>query len=193
MTKTPTTAPTHNQTADSLPGTMPHAEKVRRALRVDHAGEYGAARIYRGQLDVLGDSHPLSATIQHMEAQEGRHLATFDNLLQERGVRPTSLGPIWHVAGYALGAATALMGTTAAMACTAAVEETIDAHYADQIKDLAAKEPALAATLEEFRAEENEHRQTALDHGAEQTPGYTLLSAGIKAGCRAAIWLSQRV
>lgn len=176
-----------------LPGDLSAAEKRARLLRVDHAGEYGAARIYRGQLDVLGDNHPLSETIRHMEAQEGRHLATFDNLLREERVRPTALGPFWHVAGYALGAATALMGPKAAMACTAAVEEVIDDHYKAQILALGSGDPELTRTIEEFRAEENEHRQTALDHGATDAPGYALLSGAIKTGCRAAIWLSKRV
>ncbi|MDA5192631.1 demethoxyubiquinone hydroxylase family protein [Govanella unica] len=185
---------TRNPEAPSvLPGDPSAKDQRARLLRVDHAGEYGAARIYRGQLDVLGASHPLSATIQHMEAQEGRHLATFDNLLREQQVRPTALGPFWHVAGYALGAATALMGPKAAMACTAAVEEVIDDHYSAQIKALGPEDQELTRTLEDFRAEENEHRQTALDHGAADTPGYRLLSGAIKTGCRAAIWLSQRV
>lgn len=176
-----------------LPGDLTPAQKRERMLRVDHAGEYGAARIYRGQLDVLGDQHPMSETIQHMEDQEGRHLATFNNLLREEQVRPTALGPVWHVAGYALGAATALMGPKAAMACTAAVEEVIDEHYKAQIIALGSSDPALVATLEEFRAEENEHRETALEHGAAETPGYEILSSAIKTGCRAAIWLSKRI
>lgn len=186
--------PNNSETAARrLPGDPTPAERLRRILRVDHAGEYGAARIYRGQLDVLGDNHALTPTIRHMEAQEGRHLETFDNLLLERGVRPTLLGPAWHVAGYALGAVTALMGPRAAMACTAAVETVIDEHYAKQIDALGATEPELAATLAEFRVEESEHRETAIAHGAEETPGYRLMAAGIKAGCRAAIWLSERV
>jgi len=176
-----------------LPGDPTPAEEVARMLRVDHAGEYGAARIYRGQLDVLGDNHPLSPTIRHMETQERRHLDTFNTLLTERGVRPTALAAVWHVAGYALGATTALMGPRATMACTAAVEDVIDEHYARQIDALDATEPELGATIREFRADENSHRETALAHGAEDTPGYRFLAAGIKAGCRAAIWLSRRI
>lgn len=176
-----------------LPGDLPPRALVERMIRVDHAGEYGAARIYRGQLDVLGDRHPMTATIRHMEDQEQRHLETFDKLILDRNVRPTALAPLWHVAGYALGAATALMGPKAAMACTAAVEDAIDEHYATQIEELGEDEAELKATITEFRADEAEHRTTALEHGAEETPGYGLMSAGIKAGCRVAIWLSERV
>lgn len=176
-----------------LPGDGSREEAVARMLRVDHAGEYGAARIYRGQLDVLGPQHPMHDTIREMEAQEKAHLETFDRMLLDREVRPTLLAPIWHVAGYALGAATALLGPRAAMACTAAVEEVIDGHYSGQIQDLDADEPQLAETLREFRADEIAHRDTALEHGAAATPGYELLSAVIKTGCRAAIWLSKRI
>ena len=107
-----------------------------------------------------------------MAEQEQRHLKTFDRLVNERRVRPTALEPVWRVAGFALGAATALMGEKAAFACTAAVEEAIDEHYAAQIEALGDSDPALKKTVEDFRADEAAHRQTALDHGAEQAPGY---------------------
>src|SRR3954468_23091125 len=148
-------------------------------IRVDHAGEYGAVRIYEGQLAVLKRRKDAAAsveTIQHMADQEQRHLKAFDRLVNERRVRPTSLEPVWRVAGFALGAATALMGEKAAFACTAAVEEAIDEHYAQQIEDLGDRDPALKKTVEEFRADEAQHRQTALDHGAKQAPAYRLLS-----------------
>ena len=161
-------------------------------IRVDHAGEYGAVRIYQGQLAVL--KHGAAAdTIRHMAAQEERHLKAFDKLVNERKVRPTALEPVWRVAGFALGAATALMGEKAAFACTAAVEEVIDEHYAGQVMALEGKDDALQATVAEFRAEEAEHRETALENGAEQAPGYKLLSEAIKAGCRVAIKLSERI
>jgi ubiquinone biosynthesis monooxygenase Coq7 len=161
-------------------------------IRVDHAGEYGAARIYAGQLAVLGRSEAAPA-IRRMAEQEQRHLAAFDKLVVERRVRPTALSPLWHVAGWALGAATAALGVRAAMACTVAVEEVIDEHYARQIDRLGASEPALAASLTEFRQNEIEHRDTALAEGATEAPGYELLAAAIKAGSRLAIWLSTRV
>ena len=162
-------------------------------IRVDHAGEYGAAQIYDGQLAVLGHSHRLSSQIRHMKEQEQRHLDTFDRLVIERGIRPTAIQPLWRVAGFGLGAATALMGERALMACTAAVEEVIDDHYAEQYEALNGQDAELAATVEDFRAEEAEHRDIALDHGAEETPGYSILSGAIKAGCKAAIWISKRL
>src|ERR1700743_2547400 len=161
-------------------------------IRVDHAGEYGAVRIYQGQLAVLG-KRASGDTIRHMAEQEQRHLKTFDRLVNERKVRPTALEPLWRVAGYALGMGTALLGEKAAFACTAAVEEAIDDHYASQIAALGDSDPALKQTVEDFRADEAAHRQTALDHGAEQAPGYKLLSETIKAGCRMAIKLSEKI
>ena len=162
-------------------------------IRVDQAGEYGATRIYAGQLAVLGPRHPTSRLIDKMALQEKRHLDTFDQMMVERGIRPTVLHPLWTVAGYWLGAATALIGPGAAMACTAAVETEIDKHYSEQRRALGDDEPDLGATIAEFQAEELEHRDTALEHGAESTFGYPILSAVIRAGCRAAIALSKRI
>jgi len=162
-------------------------------LRVDQAGEYGATRIYAGQLAVLGSRHPASRVIARMAIQEDRHLSHFDRMLAERGVRPTLLQPLWNVAGYALGAATALMGPDAAMACTAAVETEIDKHYADQFAQLGDDDPALSATIAIFQAEEVEHRDTALAAGAENAVAYPLLAAVIRAGCRIAIAVSERI
>lgn len=175
-----------------LPGDLGPEALLERLIRVDHAGEYGARRIYEGQLAVLGAS-PSAPTLRHMHEQELRHLKAFEELMVERRVRPTLLQPLWHVAGFALGAGTALMGEKAAMACTVAVEEVIDEHYAKQADQLGEDETALRETIEEFRAEELEHRDTALEHGAEETPGYEALSAAVKAGSRLAIWLSERI
>ncbi|HKW54136.1 MAG TPA: demethoxyubiquinone hydroxylase family protein [Stellaceae bacterium] len=175
-----------------LPGDPSRAEDVARMIRVDHAGEYGAARIYEGQLAVLGRS-AAAPVIRRMAEQEKRHLAAFDRLVVERRVRPTALSPLWHLAGFALGAATALLGERAAMACTVAVEEVIDEHYRDQVERLGGSEPELSAAITEFRAQEIEHRDTGLAHGAESAPGYPALSAAIKAGSRLAIWLSTRL
>jgi ubiquinone biosynthesis monooxygenase Coq7 len=164
-------------------------------IRVDQAGEYGATRIYAGQLAVMGDRAPHAGEIRAMAEQEAGHLAAFDTLLAARGVRPTALQPVWSVAGYALGVATALLGPEAAMACTAAVEEEIDRHYSRQLDRLEADgdDPELAAMIEAFRADEREHRDTAYAAGAERAPGFPLLSAAIRAGCRAAIRLSERI
>lgn len=174
-----------------LPGDPPPQERLHRMIRVDHAGEYGARRIYEGQLAVLG-RRPDAAVIRHMAAQEQQHLDAFDRLIVERKVRPTLLHPLWHVAGYALGAATALLGRDAAMACTVAVEEVIDEHYRRQAAALGEDEPELRAAIDQFRAEEIEHRDIGLAEGAERTPGYGLLTSMVKAGSRAAIWLAER-
>ncbi len=175
-----------------LPGDPSTRIAVARMIRVDHAGEYGARRIYDGQLAVLRRSRA-SPVIRHMARQEQKHLDTFDRLLVERRVRPTLLSPLWHVAGYALGAASALLGERAAMACTAAVEEVIDRHYQNQLNRLGEDEPALAATIAQFRGDEREHRDTALAQGAEDAPAYEPMTAFVKAGTRAAIWLSTRL
>jgi ubiquinone biosynthesis monooxygenase Coq7 len=165
---------------------------LERVIRVDHAGEYGAKRIYQGQLAVLrGTKH--EPTIRHMQEQEQEHLDTFSRLIAERRVRPTALLPLWHVAGFALGALTAAMGPRAAMACTVAVEEAIDDHYAEQAATLGEDEAALKADIERFRAEELEHRDIGLANEAELTPGYRLLHAAIKTGCRVAIKVAERV
>lgn len=175
-----------------LPGDPSPQATVARMVRVDHAGEYGAVRIYQGQRAVLGRD-PAGPVLAQMQAQEEAHLARFDALIAERGVRPTALLPLWHLAGFALGAATAALGERAAMACTVAVEEAICAHYAAQEAALDPEEAALRDTIAGFRAEEAEHRDIGLDHGARQAPGYRLLTAAIKAGCRAAIALSERI
>ncbi|HEX2117443.1 MAG TPA: demethoxyubiquinone hydroxylase family protein [Alphaproteobacteria bacterium] len=177
---------------ERLPGDPSREEMIARILRVDHAGEHGAVRIYEGQLAVLGDK-PAGAVIRRMAEQEQKHLQTFNRLLPEHKVRPTALSPLWHVAGFALGAATALLGERAAMACTVAVEEVIDEHYAAQSAQLGAEEPALKAVIDEFRQDEIAHRDEGLTHGAEGAPGYEVLRAAIKAGSRLAIWLSTRV
>ena len=161
-------------------------------IRVDHAGEYGAVRIYEGQLAILGNS-PAGEAVREMAAQERVHLETFERLMVERRVRPTILSPLWHAAGFALGAGTALLGERAAMACTVAVEEVIDGHYRRQAERLGEDETELRAVIEEFRADEIAHRDQALARGARQAPGYRLLSAGVKAGSRLAIWLSERL
>ena len=179
----------------ALPGTN-LADDTESMIRVDHAGEYGAMRIYAGQLAVLGrDRQARGSTeaIRHMAAQEQNHFERFDNLLRERRVRPTALEPFWHVAGYALGAATALMGEKTAMACTAAVEDVIDEHYAAQAERLGQSDAELKTLIETARAEELQHRNAALAKGAEEAPAYNLLSAFIKFGCRTAIMLSERL
>lgn len=177
------------------PGVRARAE-MEEMIRVDHAGEYGAMRIYEGQLAVL-QRRPRAAedvkAIRHMAEQERAHFAVFEQLINDRRVRPTALAPFWHVGGFALGAATALLGEKAAMACTAAVEETIDAHYVGQAERLGGRDPELKRTIEKCREEELAHRDEALSRGAEQAPGYPWLSRAIKLGCRVAIRLSEKI
>lgn len=175
-----------------LPGEKTTAELVDEVIRVDHAGEYGAQRIYAGQLAVL-KNHACAPTIQHMAEQETEHLATFEKYMKTRGARPTALMPLWHVLGYAMGAGTALLGERAAMACTVAVERVIAEHYAEQNDALPEHEHELKATIRKFRDEELEHHDIGLEHGAEQTPFYDLLGAAISGATRTAIWLSKRI
>ena len=175
-----------------LPGDLPLRQTIERIIRVDHAGEYGAARIYEGQLAIMGRGEK-GDLIRHMKEQEQVHLDTFAGLIAKRRVRPTALLPLWHIAGYALGAATAALGDRAAMACTVAVEEAIDEHYAAQAASLPDEEAALRGTIDKFRADELEHRDIGLEHEAELAPAYRLMSAVIKAGCKVAIHVSERI
>ncbi len=173
------------------PGDAPRATNA--MIRVDQAGEYGATRIYAGQLAILGDRHPSSRAIHHMAAQEERHRAFFDSMIARRRVRPTILQPFWTVAGFALGAVTAAMGPDAAMACTAAVETEIDQHYQEQLDALGTSDPELGDAIRDFQAEELEHRDPALAAGAENTPGFPVLSALIRLGCKVAIAAAKRI
>lgn len=185
------TAPTKTTADTRRPGDPDRRQLLDRFIRVDQAGEYGAVRIYQGQMAVLGGGRR-NPRLQHMHDQEVEHRRTFDRLLVERRVRPTVLQPLWHVAGFALGAGTALLGEKAAHACTEAVEEVIDAHYAAQRDQLGDDEAELRDTIERFRQEEVEHRDLARREGAAEAPAYPLLSGAIKRGTRLAVWLSER-
>jgi ubiquinone biosynthesis monooxygenase Coq7 len=178
------------------PGRGALAARMAEILRVDHAGEMAAVAIYRGQRTVLGEAQGherIAGQLAEMEAHEAVHLARFDHLLTERGVRPTAMAPVWRIAAFALGAGTALMGDKAAHACTEAVENVIEEHYASQVAELAGREPDLAAELAKFREEELAHRDLAVEEGARDAPGYALLSAVIRTGCRAAIKISEKI
>jgi len=191
-TKTKPATTTTTPVGGRMPGDPTKEELIERIIRVDQAGEYGAVRIYQGQLAVLGKG-PKGDMIRHMKEQEDVHLETFSKMASERRVRPTALMPFWHVAGFALGAGTALLGEKAAMACTVAVEETIDEHYQEQIKKLGDDEKELRETCSKFRDEELEHRDIGYAHGAENAPGYPLLSRAIKFGTKLAINLSEKI
>ncbi len=169
------------------------ADRREAMLRVDQAGEYGATRIYAGQLAVMGTRGEGADEIAAMAGQETEHLKKFNALIAERGVRPTALQPFWHVAGFALGAATALIGPKAAMACTAAIETEIDRHYTAQLEELGTSDAELTGVIGAFRDDERAHRDAALAAGAEQAPLYPLLSGAIRLGCRLAIRLSEKI
>lgn len=178
------------------PGMGADNARLAEILRVDHAGELGAVHIYRGQRAVLGAAkghERIAGQLSEMEGHEAVHLARFDQLLNEHQVRPTLMTPLWRLAGFALGAGTALLGDKAAHACTAAVETVIEEHYAQQIAELNDRDPSLAAELTQFRNEELAHRDQAFEEGARETPGYPVLAAVIRAGCRAAIKISEKL
>jgi len=182
--------------APARPGRGAPGRRVAEILRVDHAGELGAVWIYRGQRAVFSQAEGkerISEDLAEMEGHEQAHLSRFDGLLNERRVRPTAMAPLWRLAGFALGAGTALLGEKAAHACTEAVETVIEDHYAGQIAELSAREPDLAAELSRFRDEELAHRDKAVEEGAREAPGYALLSAVIRAGCRTAIKISEKI
>ena len=162
-------------------------------IRVDHAGEYGATRIYDGQIAVFGKDSKIGKTIQHMADQEQEHIEKFNELLIEKRVRPTALLPLWNIAGFALGAGTALMGEKAAMACTVAVEKVIGEHYREQQDLLEDDEKELKKTIAKFEKDELEHHDIGLEHDAENAPGYKVMTKVIEIGCKAAIAISKKI
>lgn len=187
-------AVTSKQTpAKPLPGDRITKAETDRMVRVDHAGEYGAVRIYAGQRAVMGGNHAKAPLLKHMYEQEEVHLARFNRFIKDRNVRPTLMTPFWHVAGFALGASTALMGEKTAMACTQAIEEVIDEHYQEQLDKLDGADPELEDEIRIFQAEEVEHKRIAEEHGAADIVGHPILTGLIKTGCRAAIWMSKRI
>ena len=162
-------------------------------IRVDHAGEYGATRIYDGQIAVFGKNSKIGKTIQHMADQEQEHIEKFEELIVKNRVRPTALIPVWNVAGYALGVSTALLGEKAAMACTVAVETVIGNHYGEQLSLLEDDQKELKKTIKKFKADELEHHDIGIAHDAEKTPGYKVLSKIIELGCKTAIEISKKI
>ncbi|XBQ17637.1 MAG: demethoxyubiquinone hydroxylase family protein [Oceanicaulis sp.] len=179
------------------PGRTRDDRRIAEMVRVDHAGEYGAVRIYKGQRAIFADQPSksrIAGQLQRMEADEQHHLDAFDDHIRSGLARPTLLGPVWDVAGFALGAVTAFMGERAAHACTEAVENVIEGHYGRQVEQLRLMgETELADQFAQFQAEEVAHKDLAVDEGAKDAPGYPLLSAAITAGCHAAIAVTQRV
>jgi ubiquinone biosynthesis monooxygenase Coq7 len=178
---------------ENLKTSAQRTRAMERMIRVNQAGEFGAKRIYAGQLAVMGDRTPAARSIAHMAEQEERHLNAFDKIMAERGVRPTALHPIWNVAGFALGAVSAAVGPEAAMACTVAVETEIDRHYGEQLAEIGDSDPELSAMILDFQADEVEHKATALAQGAERAPAYPLMSALVRISCRTAIAVSKHI
>jgi 3-demethoxyubiquinol 3-hydroxylase len=179
-----------------MPGAGARERVVEAMIRVDHAGEYGAVQIYRGQravFDRIAAKAHAARVIGEMEAGEAEHLKTFDRLIAERRVRPTLMAPLWRIAGFGLGAATALMGERAAHACTEAVEDVIEQHYARQSEALEGVDRELQKVVDKFRADELAHKDAAIEQGARDAPGYRVLSALIRFGCRAAIRISEKI
>ena len=162
-------------------------------IRVDHAGEYGATRIYDGQIAIFGKNSKIGKTIQHMADQEQEHIDKFNELILEHRVRPTALLPIWNIAGFALGASTALLGEKAAMACTVAVEKVIGEHYQEQLELLEDDHKDLKKTISKFRDDELEHHDIGIEHDAESAPGYKIMSKVIELGCKTAIAVSKKI
>ena len=170
-----------------------HREVLEEIIRVDHAGEYGATKIYSGQIAVFGKNSKLGKTIQHMADQEQEHIDKFNELILEHRVRPTALLPLWNVAGFTLGASTALMGEKAAMACTVAVEKVIGEHYQEQLDLLGDDHKDLKKTISKFRDDELEHHDIGIEHDAESAPGYKIMSKVIELGCKTAIAISKKI
>ncbi|WP_333790512.1 demethoxyubiquinone hydroxylase family protein [Sphingorhabdus sp.] len=178
---------------ESLKTTPQRKAAIDRMIRVNQAGEFGAKRIYAGQLAVMGDRTPAARSIAHMAEQEERHLSAFDKMMAERGVRPTALYPIWNAAGLALGAVSAAISPEAAMACTVAIETEIDRHYSEQLAEIGDSDPELSAMIADFQADELEHKATALAEGAERALAYPVMSALVRLGCRTAIAVSKHI
>jgi len=166
---------------------------LKEIIRVDHAGEYGATKIYEGQIAIFGKNTKIGKTIKHMADQEQEHIEKFQELIVSERVRPTALLPLWSLAGYTLGVGTALMGEKAAMACTVAVEKVIGEHYNEQIFLLKDDQKKLKSTIKKFAADELEHHDIGIAHDAEKTPGYKLLTKVIELGCKVAIVVSKKI
>ncbi len=165
-------------------------------LRVDHAGEYAAVAIYDAQARVFGRSaktRALARDMERMRDEEKAHLETFEAMLRENNVRPTALIGLWKLASTALGAGTALLGEKAAHACTEAVESVIEEHYAKQIAETEETDRDLCETFAKFREDELRHHDHAIAQGAHDAPAYPVLTRLIKAGCKTAIKLSEKI
>jgi len=165
-------------------------------IRVDHAGERGAIKIYEGQLlalKTIKQDNDLKDKIEEMKEQEKEHLEYFEKEIQKRKIKPTYLLPLWDVMGVALGFGTALLGKKAAMLCTASVEEVIEDHYQNQLKKLGNDEMDLKAKIEKFKEQEVNHKNIAYESGATNKGLYSIMDKVIRTGSRIAITLSEKI
>ena len=165
-------------------------------IRVDHAGERGAIKIYEGQLlalKTIKQDDDLRDQIEEMKKQEKEHLEYFEKEIQKRKIKPTYLLPLWDVMGVALGFGTALLGKKAAMLCTASVEEVIEDHYQNQLKKLGNDEMDLKAKIEKFKGEEVDHKNIAYEAGASNKGIYSVMDKVIRTGSRIAITISEKI
>jgi len=165
-------------------------------LSVDHAGERGAIKIYEAQLlalNTIKQDESLKKKIEEMKEQEKEHLEYFENEIQKRKIKPTYLLPLWDIMGVALGFGTTLLGKKAAMLCTASVEEVIEGHYENQLKNLGNDEMALKAKIEKFKNDEVEHKNIAYETGATNKGFYSIMDKVIKTGSKIAITISEKI
>ena len=170
--------------------------KIEEFIRVDHAGERGAVKIYEGQLlalNTLVKNESLKKTIEEMKIHEKEHCEFFENEIKKRNITPTKFLPLWDLLGVGLGFGSALFGKKAAMLCTASVEEVIDKHYLDQINQLGTNEKELKNKIIKFREDELHHKDIAYEEGATKKGFYSILDKVIKAGSKIAINISEKI
>ncbi len=172
------------------------SKKVEEFIRVDHAGERGAVKIYEGQLlalNTLVQNDDLKKTIEEMKIHETEHCEFFENEIKKRNIRPTKFLPLWDLLGVGLGFGSTLLGKKAAMLCTASVEEVIDKHYLDQINQLGPEEKELKKKITKFRQDELDHKDIAYEEGASKKGLYSIMDKIIKTGSKIAIRISEKV
>ena len=172
------------------------SSKVEEFIRVDHAGERGAVKIYEGQLLALNTivkNENLKKTIEDMKKHEIEHCQFFENEIKKRNIKPTKFLPLWDLMGIGLGFGSTLLGKKAAMLCTASVEEVIDKHYLDQINHLGPEEKELKKKITKFRQDELDHKDIAYEEGASKKGFYSIMDKIIKTGSKIAIRISEKV
>ena len=171
-------------------------KKIEEFIRVDHAGERGAIKIYEGQLLALNTivkNEELKKTIEHMKEHEVEHCEFFEKEIKKRGIEPTKFLPLWDLLGVGLGFGSTLLGKKAAMLCTASVEEVIDKHYLDQINQLGPEEEELKKKITKFRQDELDHKDIAYEEGATKKGFYAIMDRIIKTGSKLAINISEKI